>query len=255
LPELEEDLFVYFFSDMIISVLFITAPMLTTYWAVLAEIGTVLPEKQTLETSSTEPLKASSDSELFDSPQPSATHYTYLQAQSKCPGYLGDTDDYFEFMLTLGFVMMFSVALPQMAAFSLLCNLVKLKLFAYRMTTTTKRPLPVQQEGIGAWMGIMSVFATFGVIVNSAMIIFVMHPIRNFQLQTKLVLFIVVEHVMLTLFNCVTFAIPAKDLVQEVIEEKNAEFYDFVLGESTHSVQVDPEEPLSLGLRAPRSSA
>ena len=33
----------------------------------------------------------------------------------------------------------------------------------------------------------------------------------------------------------------------EVIEEKNAEFYDFVLGESTHSVQATPT-------RAPRSS-
>merc|ERR1719198_464628 len=80
--------------------------------------------------------------------------YSYLEAQAKCPPYAGDTDDFMELVLSLGFVMMFSVIMPLMALLALLSNLLEMRLLAYRMTNVNQRPAPRGQEGIGAWQSI-----------------------------------------------------------------------------------------------------
>merc|ERR1719399_2176120 len=85
----------------------------------------------------------------------SSKPYSYIEAQAKCPKYEGDTNDFMELILSMGFIMMFSVELPVMTFVVLFCNLLELRLFAYRFAFVSQRAEPNGQEGIGAWADIV----------------------------------------------------------------------------------------------------
>lgn len=164
--------------------------------------------------------------------------YTYLQAQAKCPPYLSDTDDFMDLVLAMGFVMMFSVALPVMATLSLLSNLIELKFLAFRMMNVMQRSEPRGQEGIGAWEGIIRIVSYVAVIANAGMACFVMHPIKDKPLAARLAIFIVVEHVAYGTMFVVQSAIPNKGMLQTSIEERNDDLADEVSGDVNSLLEV-----------------
>ena len=169
---------------------------------------------------------------------PKAT-YKYLQQQAKCPAYPGDTKDFMELVLALGFVMMFSVALPVMASLSLIANLIEMKFLAYRMMNVQQRAEPRGQEGIGAWAGIIRVVSYVAVIANSGMAVFVMHPIKDRPLVQKLAIFVLVEHIAFFSMFLIQAAIPIKGTLQTVIEERNVDLIDEIRGDLDTRIVVE----------------
>jgi len=169
---------------------------------------------------------------------PSAPTYTYLQQQAKCPPYVGDTQDFMELVLALGFVMMFSVALPVMATLSLVTNLMEMKFLAYRMMNVQQRAEPRGQEGIGAWAGIIKTVSYVAVIANAGMAVFVMHPIKDKKLEAKLAIFILIEHIAFGVIFIIQSAMPLKGTIQVVIEERNDDLADEVAGDVDSKIEV-----------------
>ena len=91
-----------------------------------------------------------------------------------------------ELILSLGFVMMFSVVLPVMTMLALVSNMLEIRLLGYRMANVMQRAEPRGQEGVGAWSGIVQVISTFAVICNVGLAVFAMHPLKDFDLTVKL---------------------------------------------------------------------
>jgi hypothetical protein len=213
LPMLVENLVIFFVTHVCTTAANLVVPMVLTRFKVSSEIKAATTKK------------------------PSA-QYTYLQQQAKCPPYLSDTGDFMDLVLALGFVMMFSVALPVMAFLSLLSNLVELKFLAYRMMNVQQRSEPRGQEGIGAWAGIIKFVSYVAVIANAGMACFVMHPIKDNPLATRLAIFIFVEHVAFGSMFVIQSAIPLKGTLQTVIEERNDELADEVAGDVAEALTV-----------------
>merc|ERR1712166_308579 len=177
------------------------------------------------------------------------TDYSYLQQQAKCPPYLSDTQDFMDLVLALGFVMMFSVALPVMATLSLLSNLVELKFLAYRMMNVQQRSEPRGQEGIGAWSGIIKFVSYVAVIANAGMAYFVMHPIKDLVLWKRLSVFVVVEHIAFFSMAVIQGSIPDQSAEQSVIEERNGDLMDEVTGDADSKVEVKTTDLPKLGAK------
>jgi len=221
LPMLVENLMIFFGTHVFTTAVNLLVPVVMTRWSIRSEIQ-----------------KAK---DKF----PNST-YKYLQQQAKCPVYPGDTKDFMELVLALGFVMMFSVALPVMAFLSLIANLIEMKFLAYRMMDVMQRSEPRGQEGIGAWAGIIKTVSYVAVIANSGMAVFVMHPIRDRPLVQKLAIFILVEHVAFFSMFIIQAAIPDKGTSQTVIEERNDELVDEISGDVDSRIEVDRTEAPNL---------
>jgi len=162
--------------------------------------------------------------------------YTYLQAQAKMDPYIDDTDDFMELVLSCGFLMMFSVALPVMATLAFMCNLLELRLLAFKIMYVSRRPVPLGQEGIGAWSQILEIIATAAVVVNTGMAIFSMLPLKSQPLQVKLLLFIMAEHAMLVITGIIAKRIPLATLAEANIMDVNDGCVDDVLGDASAPV-------------------
>merc|ERR1712166_445251 len=221
LPMLVENLVIFFITHTCTAFANLVVPSVMTYMKVRSEI------------------KAAKD----------PSKYTYLQQQSKCPPYVGDTQDFMELVLSLGFVMMFSVALPVMASLSLVTNLIEMKFLAYRMMNVQQRSEPRGQEGIGAWAGIIKTVSYVAVMANAGMAVFVMHPIKDLILWKKLSVFVVVEHIAFFSMAVIQGSIPDQSAEQSVIEERNGDLMDEVTGDADSKVEVKTTDLPKLGAK------
>jgi len=174
--------------------------------------------------------------------------FTYLQVQNKCSKYPGDTDDFMNLVVCMGFVMMFAVALPCMATISFMCNLVELRMQAFKMIHFYRRVDPKGQEGIGAWLQIMWILSKFGVIVNVGMAVFSMRPLRAQPLPAKLLQFIIAEHFLFMSTWIIQTQIDAQGITERAIQEIDEDVLDDILGDVDARVEVEPTDALDLPL-------
>eukprot|EP00746_Dinoflagellata_sp_MGD_P005487 gnl/MRDRNA2_/MRDRNA2_110617_c0_seq1.p1 gnl/MRDRNA2_/MRDRNA2_110617_c0~~gnl/MRDRNA2_/MRDRNA2_110617_c0_seq1.p1 ORF type:complete len:766 (-),score=143.90 gnl/MRDRNA2_/MRDRNA2_110617_c0_seq1:136-2214(-) len=224
--ELQENLVVFFLTDIVTSIVGVVLPLLMTRRKVTSEITTAVAAAKA---------------------HGSSKPYSYLQAQAKCPKYEGDTDDFMELILSMGFIMMFSVELPVMTAMALCCNLLKLRLLAYRFAYVSQRTEPNGQEGIGAWATIVEVVSVVGVVCNAGLMVFELEPMKSFSGVKKLALFVAIEHCMLVLQRIIVAARPPKTLSQVLVEETNEDLFDDILGDDDKPVKLsDCSPPLEL---------
>jgi len=222
-PELKENLAIFFATHVVSTVVGLCIPMIMAWWNIRKE------------------MKAAEKTGK-------AKDYTYIQAQSKCPAYPGDTSDFMELTLSFGFVIMFSVALPVMTFLFFLVNLIEIKLLAYRMTSVNQRSVPRGQEGIGAWYSIIKAVCFIAVAVNVGMAVFTMHPFIDQPRDFRLASFIALEHLMLFLMFLVQSATLEKTLAEGEADAYNEAHMDELLGDKDAKVKVDSTDPVSVGL-------
>jgi len=215
IDELVENLKIFFITHIVTTAINIAVPIVMTYVAIKGE----------------------------QSKAKEGHAYTYIQAQGKCPEYPGDTDDFMELILSLGFLMMFSVVLPVMAFLSLLSNLVELRLLGFRMINVSRRAPPTGQEGIGAWASIIKVVSIVGVMVNAGMAVFAMHPLKDLPLKQKVAIFLAVENILLLLVGMIWSSIPPKSLAHEEAEARDNSMLDEIMGDSSKPVTGLPVSP------------
>merc|ERR1712196_458588 len=115
-----------------------------------------------------------------------------------------------ELVLSMDFVMMFSVVMPSMAPLALVSNMLELRLLAYRASFVHKRPYPRGQEGLGSWKSIIDIIRTVAVMCNVGLAVFKLPVFQEYRLSTKMILFVCAEHLMLMLQAAVGAIIPEK---------------------------------------------
>lgn len=175
--------------------------------------------------------------------------YSYLELQSKCPQYLNDTDDFMELIFSLAFVMMFSAALPVMAWLAFACNVVEMKILAWRMVYVNQRSVPTGQHGIGIWSDIIKAICVLSILCNVGLVVFAMHPVQDLHRTTKLMLFIIAQNVAMAFKQAIQFCYRDRGVNLLRIDEVNEEVVDSLFGGQDEKVTV-PETivPKSIGL-------
>lgn len=200
---LQENLAIFFLTQLATIVGTVIFQVVYAYWTISREISAVKDQE-------------------------AHKKYTYCELQAKCPPFTEDTDDIMEVVLAMGFLLMFSVALPSMVCLSFVAAYVQRKLIANRMVYVNQRAMRVYQLGIGVWTTIIRVLSLIGVITNLAIACFIYDdtPISEIPLQRRMVLFIflqnfvIVVRVIIELFiNPVPAAITRAREINEIVIE------------------------------------
>eukprot|EP00747_Dinoflagellata_sp_TGD_P064986 gnl/TRDRNA2_/TRDRNA2_154155_c0_seq1.p1 gnl/TRDRNA2_/TRDRNA2_154155_c0~~gnl/TRDRNA2_/TRDRNA2_154155_c0_seq1.p1 ORF type:complete len:363 (-),score=65.60 gnl/TRDRNA2_/TRDRNA2_154155_c0_seq1:84-1172(-) len=224
IDELVENLNIFFVTHIVFVIAFIVAPMLITRSSIQREI------------------------KAAEATSAAGTRYSYLQAQAKCPAFPGETDDFIELISSMGFVMMFAIAMPLMPFLALLSNLVEIRLLAFRLTKINQRAEPLGQEGIGAWNSIITGISVVSTVINVAVAVFAMRPFVDFDMKHKLLIFIGAEHAMVILQLLVSTLVPQKSLSHVVIEEVNTAIVEKIRGDLSAPVAAAPTLQVELPL-------
>ena len=69
-------------------------------------------------------------------------------------------------VLQFGFVTLFVAALPLAPLFALINNVLEIRLDAYKMLVTTRKPTPAHAKDIGIWTTILEIMSTLAVLCN-----------------------------------------------------------------------------------------
>ena len=95
-----------------------------------------------------------------------------IEQQSKLSVYETPLDDYMELIINYGYVVMFSVACPLFPLFSLLLNILEVRVDAYKLCFLCQRPYPTPTNSIGTWIFIIRAVSVIGALTNTAILVF-----------------------------------------------------------------------------------
>ncbi|KAH6895860.1 calcium-activated chloride channel-domain-containing protein [Thelonectria olida] len=85
------------------------------------------------------------------------------------------TADYREMVMQFGYISLFSVAWPLAACFFLANNWVELRSDAFKIATTSRRPIPWRADSIGPWLTALGFLSWFGSITSAAIVYLCRH--------------------------------------------------------------------------------
>ncbi|KAI5463473.1 calcium-activated chloride channel-domain-containing protein [Mariannaea sp. PMI_226] len=85
------------------------------------------------------------------------------------------TADYREMVMQFGYISLFSVAWPLAACFFLVNNWVELRSDAFKIATSTRRPVPWRADSIGPWLTALGFLSWLGSITSAAIVYLCTH--------------------------------------------------------------------------------
>jgi len=220
IPELNQNLFIFFACHIGCVLAFIAVFALMTRISVSWEISAITKKLGGI-----------------------AGGYSYVEMQSKQPQYIDDTDDFMELVMSLGMVMMFSAALPVMAFFAFICNLIEAKCLAWRMVYVNQRPIPRGQAGIGAWRDIIEAMCFLSTLCNVALVVFAMHPLEDLSCTKKLLIFVLAQNAIMMIKQVVRSLYSAPALALTRAQEINESVADELAGQEIVTMQVQKTTP------------
>lgn len=157
--------------------------------------------------------------------------YSYMQVQNNCEQYIDTSADFMDFVLMLGFVEMFAIASPVLAALAVCSNMVQTRMLAFGMSFVMRRPHPRVEEGIGVWTRILKTLGRTSVTVNVGIFCFCFSPVRDFRMSSKLFVFIALEHVLRLVNKLIDAALSTVSPTLEAIEERNEQCLEELFSE------------------------
>lgn len=200
---LSSDLRLFFFTQIVMEVIFLFVSLLTSW------------------------LKVASERRRFANKE-----YSYLEYQAKCPEY-SDEDLMSDVQLQVinyGFLVMFGVCLPYVCCICFCVNFLFKRILAYKVSYIYQRPSPFGAEGFGA-EDIITLLSWIGVIFNTFLVIFVSPLCGDMSFERKLLIFISVENAILVLKTLIDTAIGPSSTAQRRIEEHQAKVIPKILQE------------------------
>ncbi|KAG5674939.1 hypothetical protein PVAND_004883 [Polypedilum vanderplanki] len=111
-------------------------------------------------------------------------------------------DDYLELYIQFGYVSLFSSITPAAAFWALFNNFFEIRLDAYKLCKTFRRPFARRQKNIGAWHLAFEALACISIMSNCAILYLspqVKELTEGMSTELKLILFVGLEHFLLLL--------------------------------------------------------
>ena len=104
-----------------------------------------------------------------------------------------------ELVVQMGYIVMFSVALPSVAAFALANNLLEVRLDAFKALAVVRRPPASAARGIGSWANILHFLSILGIFINLLFLTFTIRPqwSSSLSLNERILLAVAAEHVLI----------------------------------------------------------
>mmetsp|Transcript_42886 Transcript_42886/g.127093 ORF Transcript_42886/g.127093 Transcript_42886/m.127093 type:complete len:859 (-) Transcript_42886:27-2603(-) len=222
---LEKALMLFFITHIVSTIAAVVIPIFLTKWEVRKEVEKVKGGKR----------------------------YSFMQYQAKCFetakyafGESGGSyvEDFLELAISFALLTCFGVVLPVMALLAFLSKVVEYRLIAFRMVNVTCRPMPLAADGIGTWQRIFENICQLAVAVNVGIAVFVMHPMREWELKNQLLAFLVLEHSFLLIQKAIgTMMSPEPEDVKRCMDFNN-HFKTKVV--EYQPMTVPPEEQVNL---------
>eukprot|EP00929_Paragymnodinium_shiwhaense_P064196 TRINITY_DN32133_c0_g1_i1.p1 TRINITY_DN32133_c0_g1~~TRINITY_DN32133_c0_g1_i1.p1 ORF type:complete len:840 (-),score=242.64 TRINITY_DN32133_c0_g1_i1:40-2559(-) len=130
---------------------------------------------------------------------------------------------------------------PIMSFIGCIAFAVIYRLYSFRMTLVTGRPFPAAQQGIGYWQEIFQTTCSVALVINSALIAFILQPFRDWPPDDQIFLFIGLETLSITIKSAMhsLFASAEPDDVR-LSRYVNGHFKERMQGYAT--IAVPPEE-------------
>jgi hypothetical protein len=182
----------------------------------------------------------------------SSKKYTYLEMQAKnpAPEEVKYRDAIMEIIVSLGFLMMFTMVWPSLCILAFFVSIIQVRLISFSMSFSVKRPFPRHAEGMDAWGTILYGLSIAAILCNVLIIIRFLRPFRDMSTAMQWVSFIVAEHIFIVVKVFLNFAIPSKTLAQVILEETNEEHCDDIFVNINRMEKVTPGVPIPIGLSA-----
>lgn len=200
IEDLEASLLTVFLINLVVTFVFLIVPMFLVHFEIKKEIAKVNGP-------------GSDDSASEEERE----MYTLLQLQAKCDevapyeyyswGY-SRVEDFLELAIDFALLTSFGIVLPVMALVAFFSTMIKYRLVAYRMTNVTARPLPLLAGGIGEWETVFNALSIIAIVVNAALAVFVMQPMRSWTTEHEFLAFIAIEHALLAVRYVVYLFVP-----------------------------------------------
>merc|ERR1712166_24920 len=130
-------------------------------------------------------------------------------------------DDYYEMILQLGYITLFSPAFPLVSLMGLCNNIVEIRSDANKLTQVFQRPLARKVEDIGSWELILELMTFIAVATNIGLLWFTSSFGKSYSSLHRVWGFLLSEHVVILVKCALAFAIP--DIPEEVAERIKAQ--------------------------------
>ncbi|KAL2634708.1 hypothetical protein R1flu_006187 [Riccia fluitans] len=119
--------------------------------------------------------------------------------ESSIPSDLEDGlfDDYLELALQFGMVAMFACALPLVATFAFVNNLMEIRSDSFKLLALMRRPVPRAASSVGAWLMIFQHLGVAAIVTNCALLVCLYDEVGNWSVEPGLALILILEHVLL----------------------------------------------------------
>eukprot|EP00930_Biecheleria_cincta_P096180 TRINITY_DN88055_c0_g1_i1.p1 TRINITY_DN88055_c0_g1~~TRINITY_DN88055_c0_g1_i1.p1 ORF type:complete len:823 (-),score=92.88 TRINITY_DN88055_c0_g1_i1:94-2562(-) len=206
--ELRQTLQTYYLYDQVLTVIFLCVPVVRTMWSINQEMK----------------IAASKVPEGVKPPP-----YSLLQYQAKCyqgsPYKYGSwggsyTEDFLQVIIGFVLMMCFAIVVPGLCCIAFVGMLLLYRLFAFRMTRVTCRPLPMGAEGIGFWESFISACVYLAILINVGIAIFNSWPLKGMDEEDQLEWFIISEHSLFAISLAAGFLVPSPSEIP-VIQKYN----------------------------------
>jgi hypothetical protein len=98
---------------------------------------------------------------------------TTYEKQAHLMPYEGTFDDFNDRVIQFGYIVLFAPAYPLAPFLAFVNNIIEIRLGGYKMCSGYQRPRWSVRQGIGSWLGMLSVLGFAAVVTNSIMVAFV----------------------------------------------------------------------------------
>jgi hypothetical protein len=152
----------------------------------------------------------------------------------------GTFDDFAEIVLQFGYLCFFIAAMPALAFLALCENMLQMRIDAYNLCTTYRRPHVALAEDVGMWVYLMHYMSMAGIVSNVAILCFSNSVVRNFfpkhgQNYELFLLFFVTEQGLMLLKTIVMTSISeTSSMLQGIIERHQHIILKYIHGFEDH---------------------
>merc|ERR1719193_1364847 len=180
----------------------------------------------------------------LNKPGVAKNEFTYLQFQAKCDSFSGVDmiNDYMEATVQFGLVVCFTVVLPVLTVLAIFSNMLEYRLIAFRQCYVVQRAHPAGAEGIGAWLEFFKLVSYMAIAVNAGLAVFAMLPFKLLPMETKLLLFLGIEHALLFLKLGVEASISDVPKDVDIADDKNDDAVAKIFGGQFKPITFDYDQ-------------
>lgn len=125
--------------------------------------------------------------------------------------YDGTFSDYDEMVVQFGYVLLFVAAFPATPFLALINNILEFRIDTTKVINITRRPYPRGAYDIGTWRNMLMILGYIAVITNMSLwtiLPSVILPEGEYSTLSRLLIFLAVEHMIVSAKILVTFVVP-----------------------------------------------